>query len=174
MADNWLMLTMIGKDKPGMVAAVTNALVAQGVGLGETSMIRLAGNFTVMMTVSGPVTEEGLRDTLAPVLEAQGMCLHIDPIEAHMHEHLVPNIQVTVSGADRVGIVAQVTQALADTGFNILDLESDVAGSEDKPVYILQIAGVSTLPVEQVERALAGLRATGVSINVSPIETYIG
>ena len=174
MADNWLMLTMIGKDKPGMVAAVTNALVELGVSLGETSMIRLAGNFTVMMTVSGPCTEAQLRDALAPVLEAQGMCLHVDPIEAHLHEHLVPNIQVTVSGADRVGIVAQVTQALADTGFNILDLESDVAGSADDPVYILQIAGVANVPVEQVEQALAALRDTGVSVNVSAIETYIG
>jgi glycine cleavage system transcriptional repressor len=174
MADNWLMLTMIGKDKPGMVAAVTNALVAQGVSLGETSMIRLAGNFTVMMTVSGLCTEDDLRKALAPVLDAQAMCLHIDPIEAHLHEHLVPNIQVTVSGADRIGIVAQVTKALADVGFNILDLESDVAGSEERPVYILQIAGVAGVPVEQVEQALKELRETGVSVNVSPIETYIG
>ena len=174
MAENWLMLTMIGKDKPGMVAAVTEALVEQGVSLGETSMIRLAGNFTVMMTVSGDSSEQTLRETLAPVLEAQGMCLHIDPIEAHLHEHLVPNIQVTVTGADRVGFVAQVTRALSDTGVNILDLESDVAGSEDDPVYILQISGVSAIAVEQIEQALAPLREQGCSVNVSPIETYIG
>jgi len=174
MTDNWLMLTMIGKDKPGMVAAVTAALVEHGVSLGEASMIRLGGNFTVMMMVSGAQSEDHLRDALKPVLEAQGMCLHVDPIEAHLHEHLVPNIQVTVSGADRVGIVAQVTGALAETGFNILDLESDVAGSSDAPVYILQIAGVSGLAVEQVEQALAPLREQGVSVNVSPIETYIG
>lgn len=174
MTDNWLMLTMIGKDKPGMVAAVSNALVAEGVSLGEASMLRLAGNFTVMMTVSGPCSEERLRSVLAPVLEAQGMCLHIDPIEAHLHQHLVPNLQVTVSGADRIGIVAQVTQVLADIGFNILDLESDVAGSEAQPVYILQITGIAALPLEQIEQALAGLRGTGVAVNVSPIETYIG
>ena len=174
MTDNWLMLTMIGKDKPGMVAAVTAALVEQGVSLGETSMIRLGGNFTVMMMVSGTQSEDELRAALQPVLEAQGMCLHVDPIEAHLHEHPVPNIQVTVSGADRVGIVAQVTGALAETGFNILDLESDIAGSSEAPVYILQIAGVSSLAVEQIEQALAPLREQGVSVNVSPIETYIG
>ena len=174
MADNWLMLTMIGKDKPGMVAAVTQALVDEGVSLGETSMIRLGGNFTVMMMVSGAESEDSLRDSLRPVLEAQGMCLHVDPIEAHLHEHLVPNIQVTVSGADRVGIVAQVTGALAEAGFNILDLESDVAGSSDAPVYILQIAGVSDQPVENIDSALDAVRGQGVSVNVTPIETYIG
>lgn len=174
MADNWLMLTMIGKDKPGIVAAVTQALVEQGVSLGETSMIRLGGNFTVMMMVSGGKSEEALRNALKPVLEAQGMCLHVDPIEAHLHEHLVPNIQVTVSGADRAGIVAQVTGALAEGGLNILDLESDVAGSVGEPVYILQIAGLSDQPVEVLDTALDGVREQGVTVNVTPIETYIG
>src|SRR5210317_1534783 len=137
MTTQWHMLTLIGEDKPGIVAAVTRALFEFGLNLGETSMLRLGGNFTVMMMVSGEHSEAELRDRLKPVIEAQGMCLNIDPIEAHLHEHLVPNIQVTVTGADRAGIVAQVTSALAEAGFNILDLESDVAGTADKPVYIM-------------------------------------
>jgi glycine cleavage system transcriptional repressor len=168
------MLTLIGEDKPGIVAAVTRALFEYGLNLGETSMLRLGGNFTVMMMVSGEHSEAELRDRLKPVIEAQGMCLNIDRIEAHLHEHLVPNIQVTVTGADRAGIVAQVTSALADAGFNILDLESDVAGTADKPVYIMQIAGVANVAVEVIERALVPLREEGVDVNVSAIETYIG
>jgi len=174
MTTQWHMLTLIGEDKPGIVAAVTRALFEFGLNLGETSMLRLGGNFTVMMMVSGEHNEAELRDRLKPVIEAQGMCLHIDPIKAHLHEHLVPNIQVTVTGADRAGIVAQVTSALAEAGFNILDLESDVAGTADKPVYIMQIAGVADVAVEVIERALVPLREDGVDVNVSAIETYIG
>lgn len=174
MTTQWHMLTLIGEDKPGIVAAVTRALFEFGLNLGETSMLRLGGNFTVMMMVSGEHSEAELRDRLKPVIEAQGMCLNIDPIKAHLHEHLVPNIQVTVTGADRAGIVAQVTNALAEAGFNILDLESDVAGTADKPVYIMQIAGVADVAVEVIERALVPLREDGVDVNVSAIETYIG
>lgn len=174
MSNNWYMLTLIGEDKPGIVAAVSKALFDLGLNLGETSMLRLGGNFTVMMMVSGVQQEPALRAQLTPVIEAQGMCLHIDPIQAHLHEHLLPNIQVTVSGADRAGIVAQVTAALAASGFNILDLESDVAGTTLKPVYIMQIAGVADVPVETIERALEPLREEGVDVNVSAIETYIG
>ena len=174
MTTQWHMLTLIGEDKPGIVAAVTRALFEFGLNLGETSMLRLGGNFTVMMMVSGEHSEAELRDRLKPVIEAQGMCLNIDPIKAHLHEHLVPNIQVTVTGADRAGIVAQVTSALAEAGFNILDLESDVAGTADKPVYIMQIAGVADVAVEVIERALVPLREHGVDVNVSAIETYIG
>ena len=174
MTNHWYMLTLIGEDKPGIVAAITQALFEQGMNLGETSMLRLGGNFTIMMMVNGVDDEAALRERLEPVVEAQGMCLHIDPIEARLHEHLLPNIQVTVSGADRAGIVAQVTAALASSGFNILDLESDVAGTSDKPVYIMQIAGVAEVSVEAVEQALEPLRRDGVDVNVNPVETYIG
>ncbi len=174
MTNHWYMLTLIGEDKPGIVAAITQALFEQGMNLGETSMLRLGGNFTIMMMVNGVDDETGLRERLEPVIEAQGMCLHIDPIKARLHEHLLPNIQVTVSGADRAGIVAQVTAALASAGFNVLDLESDVAGTADKPVYIMQIAGVAEVSVEAIEQALETLRQDGVDVNVSPIETYIG
>lgn len=172
--NNWYMLTLIGEDKPGIVAAVTRSLFDLGLNLGETSMLRLGGNFTIMMMVSGIHEEEGLHERLKPVIEAQGMCLHVDPIAAHLHEHLLPNIQVTVTGADRTGIVAQVTESLAAAGFNILDLESDVAGSADEPVYIMQIAGVAEVSVESIESALDPLRREGVDVNVSSIDTYIG
>jgi len=174
MAENWYMLTLIGEDKPGIVAAITQALYEQGFNLGETSMLRLGGNFTIMMMVTGSADEATVRGQLKPVIESQGMCLHIDPIEARLHDHLLPNIQVTVSGADRAGIVAQVTAALAAAGLNILDLESDVAGTIEQPVYIMQIAGVADVAVESIDRAMAALREQGVDINVSAIDTYIG
>ncbi len=174
MSDNWRMLTLIGKDGPGIVAAVTGALAGSGVSLGETSMLRLGGNFTVMMMIAGDADDAALRALLDPVVSAYAMRLHIDPIDARLHEHLVPNVQVTVSGADRVGIVAQVTNALAEGGFNILDLDSDVAGSAEAPVYILLITGIANETVEQVEQRLEPLRQSGVSVNVSAIETYIG
>ena len=77
-----------------------------------------------------------------------------------------------VVGADRTGIVAQVTGALAKTGFNVLELESDVAGTELKPVYIMNIQGYSEATLEQLEQAVAGL--DGIDVTVSPIETLIG
>ncbi|RMG34016.1 MAG: amino acid-binding protein [Gammaproteobacteria bacterium] len=174
MSDKWWMLTLIGRDSPGIVAAVTRALAKAGITLGETSMLRLGGNFTVMMMVSGDTDEERLGSLLAPVVEQRGLRLHIDPIEAELHQHLVPNVQVTVSGPDRTGMVAQVTSALAEGGFNILDLESDVAGTPREPLYIIQISGIAVEPVERIEERLAAIRDTGISVNVVPVDTYIG
>ena len=57
---------------------------------------------------------------------------------------------------------------------NILDLESDVAGTEAEPIYILQIEGVATQGVDAIEVALEPLRAEGVKVDVRPIDTLIG
>jgi glycine cleavage system transcriptional repressor len=168
------MLALIGEDRPGIVAAVTRALYARGMNLGEASMQRLGGSFSIMMMVSGAADGAAVEEAVSEVAADLGLRIHVDRITGGLHRHLVPNIHVTVSGADRAGIVAQVTGALAEAGLNILDLESDVAGSEEKPVYIMQIAGIAEVPLESIEAAVAGLRADGVDVRVSPIETLVG
>lgn len=168
------MLTLVGEDRPGIVAGVTQALYRAGCSLGEASMIRLGGSFTIMMMVAGPQTPEGLTEVLAPVVEELGLRLHIDPVSGGLHRHLVPNVQVRVTGADRAGIVAEVTGALAGAGFNILELESDVAGDPERPVYIMSIEGYSEQTIEALQHAVAGLGTEGITIDISSVETLIG
>ena len=172
--NNWYMLTLMGEDKKGIVAAVTRALFERDITLGETSMLRLGGNFTIMMMVSDGEGAEKLEAAVRPVARELGLRFHIDPIAGGLHRHQMPNIQVRVHGADRPGIVAQVTGALARTGFNILELESDVAGAEDKPVYIMNIQGYCDATLEAVEEALRDLTTQGIEVDVSSVETLIG
>ncbi len=165
----WQLLTLVGKDRPGIVAAVTQALFDHGFALGEASMMRLGGNFTIMMMIAGAGDAEAL---LAPVADSLDLHLHLYAGGGRLHEHLAPNVQVRVNGADRAGIVAQVTGVLAEQGFNILDLESDVAGTEDRPVYILYIQGYCDKPLESLEAAVSDLGA--LNVDASAIETLIG
>ncbi|VAW80753.1 Glycine cleavage system transcriptional antiactivator GcvR [hydrothermal vent metagenome] len=171
---NWYMLTLVGKDRPGIVAKVTSALFAADCNLGETSMLRLGDNFTVMMLVQSGDAEARLREALAPILKDLSLVLHVDPVEAGLHQHPVPDICILVHGADRVGIVSQVTSRAADAGLNILDLDSDVGGTEAEPIYILQIEGMATQGIGPIREALAPLQTTGVKVEVRPIETLIG
>ena len=99
-----------------------------------------------------------------PVARALQLRLHLDRIEGHLHRHECPDARITVFGADRAGIVAQVTEVLSAEGFNILDLESDVAGTTEEPVYIMQIAGITEHPVESIDAAMADLRKSSVDI----------
>jgi glycine cleavage system transcriptional repressor len=171
---NWYMLTLIGKDQPGIVAKLTTALFQAGCNLGETSMIRLGNNFTVMMMVEGAHDAAALRRILQPVVDKLQLVMHVDAIDAGLHQRPVPDVCILVHGADRAGIVSQVTTRAAEAGLNIVDLESDVAGTDTNPIYILQIQGVAAHGIEAVAAALAPLRAEGVKVDVRPVDTLIG
>src|SRR3989338_3634510 len=107
-------------------------------------MVRLGGNFTIMLMVEADADEPGLRRLLEPVTRRLQLHAHIDAIEGRLHEHVEPNVRVVVHGADRPGIVAQVTAALAANGLKILDLESDVGGTAQRSIYIMTIAGCTS------------------------------
>ncbi len=172
--NHWYMLTVVGADRPGIVARLTGTLYAGGCNLGEASMVRLGGNFTIMLMVETADNRAGLEKLVAPAVRELGLHLHLDEIRAELHAHVEPNVRITVHGADRAGIVAEVTGALARAGFNILDLNSDVAGTAAAPIYVMIIDGYSTDGAEALEAALAPVRASGIDVRVTPIETMLG
>jgi len=180
MSANWYMLTLVGRDRPGIVAEVTRLLFEANCQLGEASMMRLGGNFTVMLMVQTEQKQNDLESLLQKKLAPLELKLHIDLIEGHLHEHIVPDICVSVHGADRPGIVAEVTRVLQQQNFHILDLESDVGGTEAKPIYIMHIEGKTQSEVASLDKELEPLREAGkaskngIDIKVTSIDTFVG
>ncbi len=172
--NNWFMLTLVGKDRAGIVARVTTALFENDCNLGEASMIRLGGNFSIMLMVSYQGSATSLENRLKPVADSLALKIHVDAIDAKLHQHIIPDVRITVSCADKAGIVAKVTSALAKAGLDILDLESDVGGSEEKPLYIMHIEGRATEGIEKLQTAIDQIKANKIDAHLIPIETMIG
>ncbi len=170
----WYMLTVVGQDRPGIVAGLTQALYRGGVNLGEASMTRLGGSFTVMLRVESDAAADGLQQLVAPLARDMALRVHVDPVEGRGDEPAEPNARIAVHGADRPGIVAQVTGALAAVGFNILDLDSGVGGTAERPIYVMTVDGHAPGGVAALERALAPLRKSGIEVHVEPIDTLVG
>ncbi|MFO7592883.1 MAG: ACT domain-containing protein [Pseudomonadota bacterium] len=171
---HWYMLTVVGKDRPGIVAHLSAALYDGGCNLGEASMIRLGGNFTIMLMVEFDGNKSALNHMIEPVAESLGLHLHVDRIDAKLHQHLEPDVRITVYGADRAGIVAHITGALAEAGLHILDMDTSVAGTEDKPIYIMQIEGHAAEGVKSLQSALDAVAEKGVEAQLETIDTMIG
>ena len=169
----WFMMTLVGKDQPGIVAKTSTALFKAGCNFGEASMMRLGGNFSIMLMVQYAGDTEQLSEHFAPVAEGLSLRLHIDPIEGQLHDHRIPDVRISVYGADRAGIVAQVTTALFTAGLDIFDLESDVAGTDEKPIYIMQIEGHAAQGVEKLQTALQSIDPD-IKVNLEPFDTMIG
>ena len=172
--NHWYMLTLVGKDRPGIVAKVTAALYDGGCNLGEASMMRLGGNFTIMLMVAFERSSKALTDLVKPVADSLDLHMHLDRIEGKLHQHIEPDVRISVYGADRAGIVAKATAALAEAGLHITDLESTVGGSENKPIYIMFIEGHAGEGVEALRSAVSVIRKEGVEAQLEEIDTLIG
>lgn len=171
----WFMLILVGKDQPRIVAQITRALYEGECNLGEASMVRLGGNFTVMLMVQFAGDEQALDHLIAPICKSFNLRHHVDAIEGELRRHVEPDVRITVYGADRAGIVAEATGALAEKGFNILNLESDVGGTAENPIYIMTIEGVAEQGIEILEEALQKLaQDQGFETQLEPIDTLIG
>jgi glycine cleavage system transcriptional repressor len=170
----WLMLTVVGRDRPGIVAALTDALYRGGANLGEASMTRLGGYFTIMLMAHTTVEATALEQALAPVVKQFDLRLHVDVIDGQLHQHVEPNLSIVVHGADRPGIVAQVSALLAQQGFNVLELKSDVGGTEAQPIYVMMLNGYSERGAAAMQQVLAPIRASGVEVRVTDLDTLIG
>lgn len=170
----WFMLTVVGEDQPGVVAGLSGALYQVGVNLGEASMVRLGGNFTIMLMVETEADEAALHRQLDAFARQMALHVHLDRIKGRLHQHVEPNVRIAVHGADRPGIVAQVTSALATAGFNILDLDSDVGGTVDQPIYIMVIDGCASGGTPAIAQALESVRLSGIEVRLTPLDTLIG
>jgi len=172
--NKWKMLTLVGQDKPGIVAKITTALYEVGAKLGEASMMRLGGNFTIMLMLKSDLTNNELMSSIESICNSMKLNGSFQEIEADLYHHEIPDSRITVYGADRSGIVAKATSHLLDAGFNIMDLESEVAGSEDDPIYIMHIEGIAADGIESLENAIEKIKADGVNVDMTPIDVMIG
>jgi len=169
------MLTLVGQDRTGIVAKISAALYQENCNLGEASMARLGGNFTIMLMIQFDGLAQDLHRILQPVCDSLTLHYHVDQIDGELHHHLEPDVRISVHGADRAGIVADVTRALADAGLDILNLESDVAGTTESPLYIMNIEGVAGNGIEALNNALQTLDSgVDVEVHLSEIDIFRG
>ena len=165
----WSVLTLVGADQQGIVAKVSQALFDAGCELAEASMMRLGGNFAIMLRVAHD-EDSDVKSLLSEVTQTLGLHIHIDDDVAAQTHHVEPDVSITVYGADRPGIVSQVTGVLAEAGLNIIDLETAVAGDKAQPIYIMSMEGYAQNGLPALEMAIGSLDKS-IDISLMPIDT---
>ncbi len=174
-----LAVTVIGTDRPGIVAAVTGVLVDQGCNLEDTSMSILRGHFAMVLIVAAPdaVDAAGLEVALGQATAALDLLVAVRAV-GEVSAVSAPEGEawtLVVYGADHPGIVHGITSVLADLGVNIVDLTTRVSG-EDQPVYsmVMEVALPPGLAQNEVDRRLGQQAvALGVDYSLHPSEADI-
>jgi glycine cleavage system transcriptional repressor len=137
-------VTVVGQDRPGIVAALTTVLVSQQCNLEDTEMTILHGQFAMILIVAAPesLTGADLERALTAGTAGLGLSVTAGPIPAANDESEGPSgdhWSVTLYGTDRPGIVAEIAGLLAGQGVNIVSMETRVIGEPDQPVYAMSL-----------------------------------
>ena len=140
---NYALLTAVGRDRPGIVAGISEILYAADCNIEDSAMARLGGTFTCMLMLRMPegMIGEQLAGRLATVRETHKLWLHLSdlrPEEAVEPAPDTPRHTVEVRGADRPGIVHGITAHLASQSVNITNLTTHVLHG-DTPMYVMAI-----------------------------------
>ncbi len=135
-----------GKDRPGIVADVTQVLYENGCNLEDTRMTNLSGEFSLMVLISCPGGQDispTLSTAFSKLKEDKGITAYLRPVQSQEPTTMTPVIRHTlhVEGLDQTGIVYRISRFLADRAINIADLTSTITHAPESgaPIYTMQL-----------------------------------
>lgn len=158
-------VTIIGKDRPGIVAGAAEVLYRLGCNIEDSSCTMLGGEFAMILIVSHdkPFSKGRLLEDFKAFGESMHLSVFVRSLsrdEVCYQAPLGELCMVSVYGSDRPGIVFRVTKELAERNINISDLNTKLIGTPEKPVYVMMIEAVlpEGVAVEQVTELLEKLK----------------
>jgi glycine cleavage system transcriptional repressor len=165
-------MTAFGKDRPGIVADVTQILYENGCNLEDSTMTLLAGEFTLILLFTTG-SQEDIGDHLLKecrrLEHEKGVSAFLRPISKST---ATPQEDYTtrtlhVEGLDKAGIVYRVSRFLADNNLNIVDLVSRIQASPNSgtALYLMDIHIQIPKGVD-MDMISAGLSQVGEELNV--------
>jgi glycine cleavage system transcriptional repressor len=170
-----LSVTVVGQDRPGIVASIARSLFEHGCNLEDATSTILRGNFAMVLIVRAPADRElkDLQEGLDAAARSSRVSVAVGELDAAATDVSPPTHMVSVYGADRPGIVFRVAEELARQKANVTDLTSRVIGSDEQPVYALMLE-VAAPEGADLEASLESLKTElGVDVTVHPIETDV-
>ena len=171
---NWFMLSLVGLDKPKIVAKLSAGLCKNGCNLGESSMGRLGNYFTIMLMVEHEGDKESLQNIISSVCSPLSLDSHLVALEDGNQQHCEPDVRISLFAEDRIGIVEDATVPLANAGLNILHLESNLGEDSEVGNYYIHLEGTLTQGINQIYQVLEKLdKEKGVKSHLIPINAQI-
>jgi glycine cleavage system transcriptional repressor len=166
----YLAITVLGHDRPGIIAQTAEVLAAAGMNLEDSSMTLLRGHFAMTLICAGDAPVADIAAALAPLEADRSLTVSVREMAGETES--VPAGRpylVTVHGADRLGIVAQLAGVVADAGGNITDLTTRLVG--DLYVLVAEVDLPTDAAVSELHKTLTEVAAgLGVEASLRPME----
>lgn len=164
-----LVVTVIGHDRPGIIAETTGLLAELGANLEDSSMTILRGHFAMVLVASAEVTADEAHDALATLADPTLSVSVREVPDQSAQPPVGPSYLLSVHGADRPGIVSTVTAQISAVGGNVTDLTTRLTDG----LYVL-VAEVDIPVVADVgaltDRLTDVGRDLGIDVSLRPLD----
>jgi glycine cleavage system transcriptional repressor len=164
-----IVLTASGIDRPGVIEEFTKLLLHFDGNVEASRMSRLGGAFAMLMLVSAP--DEKLEELRAALAE-----LHYVKYDVHTRITDVKEPDtgptftpcgITVTGADHMGIIHQITRYLAEQGINVETMNTEVISAPMSGSPLFTMSAVVRVPAKlSVEDLREALEYIGEEVGV--------
>ena len=127
--DTSYIITFIGDDRPGLVEKLSSVIESNRGSWHESRLSQLGGKFAGLILVSlpndsGPDLEKELK-----ALATSGLSVRVTATTDTTLNNGGRPITLTVLGPDRLGIVREVSRALAERDINVVEMDSQVTSA---------------------------------------------
>lgn len=155
-------ITVLGHDRPGIIAETTRVLADLGLNLEDSTMTLLRGHFAMMLISAGDAGSEEIERALSGLTQDGSLTVSVREVpEEPEHPAVGASYVLTVHGGDRPGIVSSVAEEVARFGGNITDLTTRLAGE----LYLL-VAEVDVPDSTDVAALSTALEAVATDLGV--------
>jgi glycine cleavage system transcriptional repressor len=169
-----VIISVLGQDRPGLLAAISQALLTQDCNIENVSQTILQSIFSAILIISKPpgLSEQMLEKKLQVAITHLSLDVAVKPFYAEHSEIAMQDHQpfiITTSGPDKKGLVAGISSVLAGHGGNITNLKAAFKGG-DNPlnnmmIYEVDVPETVPLPIfyADLKKKAAEL---GIEINI--------
>jgi glycine cleavage system regulatory protein len=114
-----LVMTLLGKDQPGIVEAISSVVATHGGNWQESQLARLSGRFAGFIRISTPSASAAALEAGLLKLATPALALSVDRVEQDEPDAGFARASLDLVGQDRPGILREITAALAAEGVNV-------------------------------------------------------
>ncbi|MBU8848374.1 MAG: ACT domain-containing protein [Desulfobacterales bacterium] len=139
---NKFIITVLGKDKPGIISRISNILYDLGCNLENANQMILQKQFAGFFIVVPPqgMGIKTLAQTLNSKTKTSGLTIHINTIkDPETREETIKGetFLITTIGPDQKGLVARFSKIIARYNANIENLKAVFKGGKDPNANIM-------------------------------------
>jgi glycine cleavage system transcriptional repressor len=162
-----IIVTLTGRDRIGLVEEITGVFLSLGGNVETSRMVRLGGDFAMLMLVTLPAGNADKLTAQIAALTAQGYTVVAHPTETAVERADWTAHAISVTGADHEGIIHEFAHALAQRGVNIESMDTGVSSAPNSGAPLFSMRAQVLAPPSVMSSALrAELDQIGRRVNV--------